>query len=123
MPMSGRVRQATGVTGGLLLLLTGCTLGTGSDNSDNSPTFIGTPPPPIGSISRPRPVDCVDGMTYQTVDPHGRSSSVSPPAPTPSTSVAASSSAPASASAAASGSGSSASPSPSPSPTGEDVNI
>lgn len=61
--MSGRGWRAAGVTGGALALLTGCTLGH-SGVSAPTPAYSAPAPPPVGSIEHPRPVDCVDGLTF-----------------------------------------------------------
>ncbi|WP_205358926.1 hypothetical protein [Actinacidiphila acididurans] len=52
------------MTGGALALLTGCTLGTHSSVSATAPAYSAPAPPPVGSIEHPRPVDCVDGLTF-----------------------------------------------------------
>lgn len=73
MPMSGRVRRAAGVAGGALALalLSGCTLGAHPDVTATAPAVDASAPPPVGSIEHPRPVECLDGMTYPTVTSHG----------------------------------------------------
>lgn len=66
--MSGRGLRAAGVAYGTALLLAGCAWGGGSNSSvaATTPAFGDSPPPPVGSIEHPRPVECIDGMTYAT---------------------------------------------------------
>jgi hypothetical protein len=80
--MSGRAWRSAGVAAGALALLAGCTSG---GRSAPAETTAGTPPPPVGSIAHPRPVQCLEGTTY-TPPPSHRASpgsgTPSHPAPT-----------------------------------------
>ncbi|WP_329137963.1 hypothetical protein OG552_29180 [Streptomyces sp. NBC_01476] len=65
--MSGRWRRgwrSAAVAAGALALLAACTTGAKSDAAASAPPIAGSPPPPIGSITHPRPVECIEGTTY-----------------------------------------------------------
>lgn len=63
--MSGTGWRAAGVASGALALVAGCTFGTHPGSSATSPGLAASaPPPPVGSIEHPRPVECVDGLTF-----------------------------------------------------------
>lgn len=85
--MSGRGPRAAVVVGGAFALLAGCTLGVHHQPAPADPTLSAAPPPPVGSIEHPRPVDCVDGTAASSGragTPLADSPGALPPSPTPS---------------------------------------
>lgn len=85
--MSGRGPRAAVVVGGAFALLAGCTLGVHHQPAPADPTLSAAPPPPVGSIEHPRPVDCVDGTAAslgRAGTPLADSPGALPPSPTPS---------------------------------------
>lgn len=80
--MSGRVLLTAGAMCGVLVLLGGCSSGAHPAADDPGPAASGSPPPPVGSVGHPRPVECVEGITSIDGGSGGAHGDTTPLAPT-----------------------------------------